>query len=115
MPAEDLQELKDQVDALRGQLEEITEQDWLAYEKVRDILRVARTIVEVPTVPQTVAAREGEAEAFAATAAGVPSYYITHPTSHACAMLGIFEPAQGEGTSTEYDAAAVERFATLGR
>lgn len=111
MSAADLQELKDQIDALRGQLDGITDAEWETYERVRDILRVARTIVEVPTVPQGF-----EADAAVAAAAGgtVPGYYITHPTSHACAMLGIFEPAQGQATSTEYDAAAVERFAALG-
>jgi hypothetical protein len=107
----ELEELKQQIAELQGQLEEISEEEWQAYVKVRDILRVARTIVEAPTVPQAV---EADAAVAAAAEGTVPGYYITHPTSHACAMQGIFEPGQEQGTSTEYDAAAVERFAALG-
>ncbi len=108
MPVDDLQQLKTEIDTLQAQLNGITDQEWLDYEKVRDILRVARTILVEPTVPQAGAAAK------AAAAPSAPAIYIAHPASHACAMLGIFEPAQGEGTSTEYDAAAVERFAALG-
>jgi hypothetical protein len=106
-----LQPLAQQLEELRRQLEGISEEEWLAYVKVRDILGVARTLVEVPNVFRAV---PDDAEADVAAAAGT-GYWITHPASHACAMLGIFEPAHGEGTSTEYDAAAVERFAALGR
>ena len=106
----DLQPLAQQLEDLRGQLEGISEEEWAAYVRVRDILGVARTLVEVPNV---FGAAPAGAEAAGAAAAGT-GYWITHPASHACAMLGIFEPAQGQGTSTEYDAAAVERFAALG-
>lgn len=106
----ELQPLAQRLNELRGQLEEISEEEWAAYVKVRDILGVARTLVEVPNVFRAVPADAGGG----ADAAAGTGYHITHPASHACAMLGIFEPAQGEGTSTEYDAAAVERFAALG-
>lgn len=99
-------EVKQRIETLKGQLAvEITDDDWRTYLRVRDIVRA---IVEVRLAPE-------EGGAVAAEAEEAQRSYKVHPMSHACAMLGIFEPAQGEGTSTEYDAAAVERFAALGR
>ena len=101
---QELQPLAQQLQQLQTQLGQISEADWATYKRVRDILTAARTLAVDTAAPPAAAAAGGVAE----------GAYIMHPMSHACAMQGIFEPAEGQDTSTEYDAAAVERFAALG-
>jgi hypothetical protein len=86
MPIPELEELKGRVQQMRDELEAVTDEEWEAYVKVRDIL------------------------------ASDPRFGFGGPLPGVvrCAMLGIFETSEGQGTLGEYDAGAVQRFANLG-
>jgi hypothetical protein len=86
MPIPELEELKERVQRMRDQLETVTDDEWRAYVKVRDILAFDPRF------------RSGD----------------PFPGVVRCAMMGIFENSEGQGTLGEYDAGAVQRFANLG-
>jgi len=87
---------------LKEKLNSITETEWEAYVKVRDILALGSGLVF-----------EGgeESAAFADSGGGG---LLVHAHVVRCAMLGMFEPAFGSGSVDGYDAGAVQRFADLG-
>jgi hypothetical protein len=99
---EDFDAFKSQITELQTALEGVSEEEWRAYIKVRDILGTTTGGLQL--------VNDGtEAAAFAAGGA------ISHFTFvHKCAMLGLFEPGLGSGTSGAQDPAAVQRFADLG-
>ncbi|WP_433166899.1 hypothetical protein [Kribbella sp. CA-247076] len=86
MAVQELEELKSRVQGMREQLDTITDEEWLAYVKVRDILALDPGF-------------GGEA--------GLDN-------AVRCAMLGIFETSTNSGSLGEYDAGVVGRFAHLG-
>ena len=101
--SDDFDALKARVAELNTALQGVSEQEWQAYIKVRDILGAAGG-------PQWVSG----GETAAAEAAAAESVTSTFTLVHKCAMVGLFEPALGSGTSGAYDVAAVHRFAELG-
>jgi hypothetical protein len=100
MPSdEDFRELKGRIvgrlETGKQQVEQISDDEWRAYVKVRDIL----------------ASYGGEDSASVGiSGAG----YVIHSSALKCAMMGIFEPTGGPRNVGEYDAGAVQRFADLG-
>ncbi|MGW1339719.1 hypothetical protein ACWCOV_01600 [Kribbella sp. NPDC002412] len=87
MAVQELEDLKAKVQAMKDGLDTVTEQEWQAYVKVRDILA-------------------GD------TGSGLDS--SAHLGGLRCAMMGIFETPGEQGGIGEHDAGAVQRFANLG-
>jgi len=83
---------------LKEKLNSITETEWEAYVKVRDILAAGSDLL--------LGGGAGATEAAGATA------FFGKVVR--CAMLGVFEPAVGAGAIGGYDEGAVRRFADLG-
>jgi hypothetical protein len=88
MPIPELEELKSRVQAMRDELDTVTDQEWQAYVKVRDILAF-----DLGMGPD----------------GSLGSLRVVR-----CAMMGIFETPDGSRRHGEYDAGAVQRFADLG-
>lgn len=86
MPVPELEELKGKIQGLREKLDTVTDDEWRAYVKVRDMLALDPGLG--PDDPLARVVR--------------------------CAMLGIFETSAESGSFGEYDAGAVQRFANLG-
>lgn len=87
MAVQELQDLKAKVQTMKAKLDTVTDEEWRAYVKVRDIL-------------------SGD------TDSGLDS--SAHLGGLRCAMMGIFETSGEQGTIGEADAGAVQRFANLG-
>ena len=87
MPISELEDLKRDVQEFQQQLEAVTDKEWRAYIKVRDILRFESR------------------SALRDLSAGASSR---------CAMMGIFETPAGPGQVGGFDAGTVQRFADLG-
>jgi len=92
MTSQEIEELKSRIHAMQAQLEAVTDLEWQGYLKVRDILALGLGIDAGGSEP-------GNASGLGALR---------------CAMMGIFESADGPGNLGEYDAGAVQRFADLG-
>jgi hypothetical protein len=86
MAVPELEDLKTRIYELRQQLDTVTDDEWRAYVKVRDMLALQ------------------------------PGFGPDDPLARVvrCAMMGIFETPGDSGTFGEYDAGAVQRFANLG-
>jgi hypothetical protein len=88
MAVQELEDLKARLQTMKDGLETVTDDEWQAYVRVRDILA-------------------------GGTDAGLGSA-AAHLGGLRCAMLGIFEPPGESGALGEPDAGAVQRFANLG-
>jgi hypothetical protein len=99
---QDLTSLKERISELQTKVQTITDNEWQAYIKVRDILALGSGLL-----------LEGgeESAAFADSGGGG---LLVHAHVVRCAMLGMFEPAFGSGSVDGYDAGAVQRFEDLG-
>ncbi|MGY4771208.1 hypothetical protein ACXC9Q_30230 [Kribbella sp. CWNU-51] len=98
---QDLAKLKERIGELQTQVQTITDDEWQAYIKVRDILSLGSGLIF----------EGGEESAVLADSGGG---LLFHAHVVRCAMLGMFEPAFGSGSVDGYDASAVQRFADLG-
>lgn len=85
MAVSELEDLKSRLQTMKDGLETVTDQEWQAYVKVRDIL----------AGPDT-------------------GMGPRHLDGLRCAMMGIFETPGEPGSVGEHDAGAVQRFANLG-
>ncbi|MFI7061502.1 hypothetical protein ACIBL3_11000 [Kribbella sp. NPDC050124] len=87
MAVQELEDLKRRFQTMKEKLDTVSDQEWQAYVKVRDILA-------------------------ADSDSGLGS--AAHLGGLRCAMMGIFETPGEVGTLGEHDAGAVQRFANLG-
>ena len=100
---EDFDALKAQIADLQTALAGVSGDEWQTYIRVRDILATTMGGLQLANYSAEVAAFD---------AGGLHTSLI--PFVHKCAMLGLFEPGLGSGTSGAYDPATVQRFADLG-
>ena len=99
---DELTQLKDRVSKLQQALDAIEPDDWKAYIKVRNSLGSDGALL--------MEGAEDRTDAGGSTLTGT-----LHAKVVRCAMVGIFEPANGSGHAGADDTGAVERFAELGR